>query len=83
MAGFILIFGWLAMCVWATSFVMRQAPETGGQRLFYYGLIWLVPFFGAASVIILVGLGKSRQQSQSSDAMFRAIVDKHRSMNRD
>ena len=83
MAGFLLFFGWLGLCLWATSYVFREAPNIASQRIFYYALVWLLPFFGAAAVIALVTLGISRKTTSSSDAMFSAIVEKHRSTNSD
>ena len=83
MAEIVVSVVWLVLCLWATSFVFREAPDVVGRRLIYYALIWLVPFFGAVAVIVVVSLGISRSRADSTEAMFGAIVEKHRSINRE
>jgi len=67
---------WLLVSAWATSFVMRQDVPSFALRLFYFALVWLVPFLGAAFVIVVLVLGSHRAESSANEKMFQAIAEK-------
>ena len=74
---------WVVLNIWASSIIVGRGLPRTAQRMFYYALIWLLPFFGAAIAIFVTGLGVERKESSSDEAMFQSVVEKHRSMHGD
>jgi len=75
-AGLVVFVFWISLNVWATSFVMRHVLEQDALRNFYYAVIWLFPFLGAAFAILITGLGAKRSASTSDEKMFQSVVEK-------
>jgi len=71
------VFVWLLLAVWATWFVPRRVSSRR-TRIVCYLLIWLIPLFGAASVVLIMGFGDKLKPADSNDRMLDAIVDEHR-----
>ena len=79
----IILIAWAVVNIWASSIIKGRGLPRTAQRMYFYALIWLLPFFGAAIAIYVTGLGLERKKSSPDDAMFQAFLEKHRSMQDD
>lgn len=78
MEALIFVLLWLALSIWATSIVSRHRSADGGRILFYL-LIWLLPIIGAVFATLILAAKLKWKCTDSSDRMFRAVVEHYRS----
>lgn len=76
MGGAIIAVAWLLLSVWATMFVMNRNIPRAALRLFFYAIIWFIPFAGAVIAMLVTALGSEHVESSAEDKMFQAIVEK-------
>lgn len=74
---------WAALNIWASSVIAGRGLPRTAQRMFFYALIWLLPFFGAVIAIFVTGLGVEPKSSSTDAETFQAFIEKHRSMQDD
>lgn len=77
MEGLVIVIAWLAINIWATSFVAKRG-FAADQRSLFYLMIWLLPFIGAALAILIPSLQSKFKSTDSTDRIFQTVVEKHK-----